>query len=134
MGLFGKTYRAIVVHSSAHDKRRHKRIDRTIEDDYKKLEKLCKTATATPFFCEKDAKVASEKLVRSAVLSYHTVVTDIMEVPKYGRGRPVIDQPRTITSFHHDSQGSGKNRVVKQKSRVLCSDYKHYRQRNMAFR
>jgi hypothetical protein len=24
--LYGKTYRAIVVHSSAHDKRRHKRI------------------------------------------------------------------------------------------------------------
>lgn len=99
--LFGKTYRAIVVHSSAHDKRRHKRIDRTIEDDYKKLEKLCKTATATPFFCEKDAKAASEKLLRSAVSSYHTVVTDIKEVPKYGRGRPVTGQPRTITGYEY---------------------------------
>ena len=40
--LYGKTYRAIVVHSSAHDKRRHKRIDRILKEDRKQLEKLCK--------------------------------------------------------------------------------------------
>ena len=33
-----ETYRVIVVHSSAHDKRRHKRIDRLLKQDRKKLE------------------------------------------------------------------------------------------------
>ena len=35
--LYGKTYRAIVVHSSAHDKRRHKRIDRLLAKDRDQL-------------------------------------------------------------------------------------------------
>jgi len=35
--LYGKTYRAIVVHSSAHDKRRHKRIDRMLKQDRKQV-------------------------------------------------------------------------------------------------
>jgi transposase len=35
--LYGKTYRALVVHSSAHDKRRHKRIDRMLKQDRKQL-------------------------------------------------------------------------------------------------
>lgn len=99
--LFGKTYRAIVVHSSAYDKRRHRKIDREIEKDYKELEKLCKNATATPFFCEKDAKAAAEKIVRSADSAYHAVVTDIKEIPKYGRGRPVKGQSRTITGYDY---------------------------------
>jgi transposase len=38
--LYGKTLRAIVVHSSAHDKQRHKRIDR-LAKDRKRLEADC---------------------------------------------------------------------------------------------
>ena len=48
--LYGKSYRAIVVHSSAHDKRRHKRIDRLLKEDRKQLEQACKEATSTAFF------------------------------------------------------------------------------------
>ncbi len=48
--LYDKTYRAIVVHSSAHDKRRHKRIDRLLKQDRNQLEKICKQVTDTAFF------------------------------------------------------------------------------------
>lgn len=72
--LYGKTYRAIVVHSSSHDKRRHKRIDRLLEKDRMKLEKSCKEATSTAFFCRADAEAAGEKLVRSATTSYHGII------------------------------------------------------------
>lgn len=46
--LYDKTYRAIVVHSSAHDKRRHKRIDRLLKQDRKQLEQACRQAV---LFC-----------------------------------------------------------------------------------
>jgi transposase len=93
--LYGKTYRAIVVHSSAYDKRRHKRIDRLLEKDRKQLDKTCKQTTSRAFFCRADAQVAEEKLIRTANASYHRVITDIEEVPKFGRGRPVEGKPRT---------------------------------------
>lgn len=38
--LYGQQYRAVVVHSSAHDKRRHKRIDREIQKSETTLRKL----------------------------------------------------------------------------------------------
>ena len=58
--LYGKTYRAIVVHSSAHDKRRHKRIDRSLKQDRKQLEADCKQATATAYYCHADARSKNE--------------------------------------------------------------------------
>lgn len=55
-------YRALVLHFGAHDKRRHKRIDRLLADKRQKLDKLCKVATAKSFFCLADAQAAAEKL------------------------------------------------------------------------
>ena len=48
--LYGSLYRAIVVHSSTHDKRRHKRIERLLKKDRKQLEHDFKQATGTAFF------------------------------------------------------------------------------------
>jgi transposase len=91
--LYDKTYRAVVVHSSAHDKRRHKRIDRLLKKDRKQLEQECKQATDTAYFCRADAQAAGEKLIHT---SYHRVMFDIEKVPKYGRGRPAKGKPRTV--------------------------------------
>jgi transposase len=99
--LYGKSYRAIVVHSSAHDKRRHKRIDRLLKEDRKQLEQACKEATSTAFFCHADAQTAVEKLTRSADTSYHQIMADIEKVPKYGRGRPAKDKPRKPLHYEY---------------------------------
>jgi len=99
--LYGKTYRAIVVHSSAHDKRRHKRIDRLLKKDRDQLEKICKEATVTAFFCRADAQAAAEKLTRSANTSYHQITLDIEKVPRFGRGRPAKDKPRTPLRYEY---------------------------------
>ena len=101
VALYGKTYRAIVVHSSAHDKRRHKRIDRQLQKDRKQLEKACKQVTDTAFFCRADAQVASEKLIRTAAGGYHQVTVDIEKVPKYGRGRPAQNKPRPVLRYEY---------------------------------
>ena len=99
--LYGKTYRAIVVHSSAHDKRRHKKIDRLLKQDRSQLEKACKQVTGSAFFCRADAQVASEKLIHTAAGGYHRVMTDIEKVSRYGRGRPVKNKPRTVLHYEY---------------------------------
>ncbi len=127
--LYGKTYRAIVVHSSSHDKRRHKRIDRLLEKDRKQLDKTCKEATSTAFYCHADAEAAGKKLIRTANASHHRVVTDIKEVPKYARGRPAEDKPRTalrheyvLTATIVESPVEGG--TIKNSGRLLCVTFK----------
>ncbi len=99
--LYGKTYRAIVVHSSAHDKRRHKRIDRLLKQDRKQLEAGCKQATGTAYYCHADAQAAGEKLLRKSVSSYHHLQIEVEKVPKYGRGRPAAGKPRLVLRYEY---------------------------------
>jgi transposase len=99
--LYGKTYRAIVVHSSAHDKRRHKRIDRLLKQDRKQLEADCKKATTTAYLCHGDAQSAAEKLIRKSETSYHRLQLDIEKLPKYGRGRPASGKPRAVVCYEY---------------------------------
>jgi transposase len=94
--LYGRSYRAIVVNSSAHDKRRHKRIDRLLKQDRKQLEDDCKQSTAAAYYCYEDAKAAGEKLIRKSACRYHRLQVDVQKVPKYGRGRPAEGKPRPV--------------------------------------
>ena len=79
--LYGKTYRAIVVHSSAHDKRHHKRIDRMLKQDRKQLEKDCKKITDSVYYCQADAQAALDKLIRQSASSYHRLQADVKKSP-----------------------------------------------------
>ena len=99
--LYEKTYRAIVVHSSIHDKRRHKRIDRLLKQDRNQLEQECKQVTDTSFFCRADAQAAGEKLIHTARRGYHQIMVDIEKVPRYGRGRPAKGKPRTALCYEY---------------------------------
>jgi len=99
--LYGKTYRAIVVHSSAHDKRRHKRIDRMLKQDRKQLEKDCKKITDSVYYCQADAQAALDKLIRQSASSYHRLQADVEEIPKYGRGRPAAGKPRKVLRYEY---------------------------------
>jgi len=99
--LYGKIFRAIVVHSSAHDKRRHKRIDRLLQQDRKQLEADCKQATAIAYFCREDAQAAGEKLIRKSGAGYHRLRVDVEKIPKYGRGRPAAGKPRPVLRYEY---------------------------------
>lgn len=99
--LYGKTYRAIVVHSSAHDKRRHKRIDRVLKQDRKILEADVKATTSTAYYCREDAETAGKKLVHKSKSGYHRLKIDVEKVPKYGRGRPVAGKPRPVLRYEY---------------------------------
>jgi transposase len=99
--LYGQVYRAIVVHSSAHDKRRHKRIDRLLKKDRKQIEQACKEATTTTYYCHEDAQAAGEKLIRKSLSRYHRLQIDVEKVPKYGRGRPPKGKPKKVLRYEY---------------------------------
>ena len=96
-----EAYRAIVVHSSAHDKRRHKRIDRMLQKKRQELEANCKTINSGPFFCQADAEVAANKIGQIATNSYHRLQHEIIEKPKYPRGRPAKGKARTPVGYEY---------------------------------
>ena len=95
--LYGKTYRAIVIHSTAHDKR----IDRMLKQDRKQLDAYIKAATATAYYCREDAQVAGEELIRKSNSSYHRLRIDVAKIAKYGCGRPTIGKPRKVVRYEY---------------------------------
>lgn len=97
--LYGTSYRAIVVHSSAYDKRRQKKIDRLLKKNKKELEQACKKIT-TSYFCEADALAAAEKLSKlSKKIDCYRIETDITQKAKYRPGRPKQGEARTPDTF-----------------------------------
>ena len=90
-----KIYRAVVVHSSAHDKRRQKRIDKELQKEHTELSKAIKKITSQEFFCQADAEQAARELQNSKFVFY-APTTHIVEIPKYHRGRPKMDGSRTL--------------------------------------
>lgn len=100
--ITGRTYRAIVVHSSAHDKRKHKRIDRRLKKEHKELTKICKKEMATAYFCQADAQIAVQKLCTLTGSSecYRTS-TMIEKVAKYRRGRPAKGGKREVDHYEY---------------------------------
>lgn len=101
VNLYDKDYRAIVVHSSAHDKRRHKRIDRLLAQKRKALDTLCKKIRSTSYFCRADAQAATDKLQGAATSSYHKIECTIEKVAKFSRGRPTKNKPRMPTGYEY---------------------------------
>jgi transposase len=99
--LYQRPYRAVVIHSSAHDKRRHKRIDRILTKKRKELESVCKQVNAKEYYCQADAERAVEKLSAAASGSFHQLQCEIKKVAKYPRGRPAKDKPRTPTGYEY---------------------------------
>ena len=85
--LYGKNYRAVVIHSSAHDKRRQKRIDRELKADRKALEHQCKAIYKKDFFCLADVQAAQQELSKTKC-KYYVLNSQIEQRPKYKKGRP----------------------------------------------
>ena len=57
--LYEKRYRAVVIHSSAHDRRRQKRIERELEAEQKTLRAEMKKACKLDYACCADAEAAT---------------------------------------------------------------------------
>jgi transposase len=101
--LYGKTYRAVVVHSSHHDQRRQKRLEREVQASSTTLAATVRAAAKQEYFCHADAEAAAEQL-RARQSAYHRVEVVIEERPQYGPGRPSPKHPRVIKALRYGLQ------------------------------
>ena len=96
--LYGKTYRAIVVHSSSQDQRRHKRLEREGPESYATLEAIVRDLATHTYFCRAAAAGAAQPL-RALASASHPGEVAVAAGPQYGPGRPSRPQPRPITAL-----------------------------------
>ena len=93
--LYKKEYRAVVVHSSAHDKRRTKRIEREVKTSIKTISKTISQETKQEYYCLADAHVAGSRLSASGT-DLHDISVSIEEKIRYCRGRPAKNGTRRV--------------------------------------
>jgi len=98
--LYGESYRAVVIHSSAHDRRRQKRIERRLLEEKKALTEKCNKAVKVEYFCKEDAETAASKLSEEPC-TYYEINTQVEEKPLYGKGRPRKDGFRVIKEMRY---------------------------------
>lgn len=101
VSLYGTDYRAIVIHSSGHDKWCNKRIEHLLSQKRKQLSAIVKEATSREFFCWADALQAAKQLASHSQGSYHRIQTEIFEKTKFRCGRPPNDRPRTPAAYRY---------------------------------
>jgi transposase len=82
-----------VVHSSAHDQRRQKRLERELNASRIQIEQLAKACGKKTFFCRPDAEAAAAE-VGAHPSAYHRLEVRVEESPRYGPGRPKKDGAR----------------------------------------
>ena len=101
--LYGKAYRAVVVHSSSQDQRRQEHLAREIRASYATLETTVHEAACQEYFCHADAEAAAAKL-RALQSAYHWVEVGVEERPKYSPGRPSSTRPRVVKALRYGLQ------------------------------
>jgi len=98
--LYGQEYRAVVVHSSAHDKRRQKRLERELDASLKAIKEMEKAHVKKQFFCQADAEAAATKAMAEDT-AYHQLQVRVVERPHYAPGRPKRNTPRTPVAMDY---------------------------------
>jgi transposase len=84
--LYNKEYRALVVHSSSHDKRRQKKLEKAIVTSEKQLKKQLNDFSIQ-YYCEADVKVAASQ-AEALSGNLHTVKATIHSIEVRKPGRP----------------------------------------------
>jgi transposase len=98
--LYGRPYRAVVVHASAQDKRYQQRLARDLQTSQSTLQTTARTAEQQEYFCRADAEAAAA-ILRAVQTAYHLVDVTVEEWPLYGRGRPSSHKPRTVKAMRY---------------------------------
>jgi len=98
VNLYERSYRALVVHSSSHDKRQQKKLKKAIAASSKQINTAL-SKLETVYFCEADAKKAAKK-AQTLSAKLHCVQTQITPFEVRPRGRPSLNAPaKTITRY-----------------------------------
>ena len=92
-----------MLHSSAQDKRRQKRLEREIQASQSTLQSTARAAEQQAYFCRADAEAAAAQL-RAVHTAYHLLDVTVEERPQYGRGRPSATKPRAVKAMRYGLQ------------------------------
>jgi transposase len=116
--LYGKKYRALVVYSSSHDKRRQKKLNKSIAKSAQILnDQLAKLSTQ--FFCEADAKAAAQKIEKLSG-KLHIVKTSISSREVRKPGRPPFDRPAPTTTRYVLSWELVENSAAVEREKLIA--------------
>jgi transposase len=118
--LYGKEYRAIVIHSSAHDSRRQKKILKSLNSSEKQIQKKLKKVILE-FSCEQDATKAMGSIVKVST-KLHRVAPRLIteEVKKRGRPPKSGDAPkRTIYRIEYSLEENSEE-ISRLKNEAGC--------------
>jgi transposase len=120
--LYGQAYRAVVVQSSAQDKRRLKRLEREVKASSETLAVAVQAAQKQTYFCRADAEAAAQKL-RTMPSASHQVEVWVEERPTYGPGRPSPRKPRRVTTIRYGLRATVNAReelIARQRQAADC--------------
>jgi transposase len=109
--LYGRVYRAPVVHSDAHDRRKTHALESRIKDDEASMTKLQVAEHKIKYACRPDAEAALTRLPEG---TFHRLTGEIEERAHYKRGRRKADgtsQPTHIT-YHLKLKVTPKVEVI----------------------
>jgi transposase len=98
--LYGKAYRAVVVHSSSQDQRRQQHLRRELRASAATLEATVRQVAQQEYACQADAEAGAAKL-RALQSAYHRLEVVVEERPTYGPGRPSQKQPRMVKGLRY---------------------------------
>jgi transposase len=118
--LYGKSYRAVVVHSSAHDKRRKKRVEKELLQSKEEIEKKIKKEAKLKYFCGADAQAAVDRL-KSINNEYYRIDAIVEKELKYGPGRPGPNrEPKKIMYCVKITINENEENIVKKREEAGC--------------
>ena len=99
-----RSYRAIVVHSDAHDKRRQKKLERLLTESREKAGEILKDSCKIEYYCREDAQAEAGRL-RSGGTSLHCCDCSVKEKITYSRGRPLKNGERKVSKTMYALEG-----------------------------
>lgn len=118
----GKAYRAVVVHSSAHDQRRLKRLERELAASRNEIAQVAKDGEKQTFFCRPDAEAAAAQ-IRSLRTDYHYLDVSVEERPRFAPGRPKKGVPRVPIAIDYVLRtdiGENHEAIAKRRQMAGC--------------
>ncbi|WP_180954856.1 IS1634 family transposase [Bacillus sp. V3-13] len=99
--LYGRNYRFAVVHSSALDQRKQKKIDRQVESEQAKAEKSIKDWSSVEYHCQEDAAAYLDECLNTP-LKYHQITGQVIRRERIKRrpGRPSKTETAPVQTFY----------------------------------
>jgi hypothetical protein len=91
---------AIVIHSSAHDKRWHKRIDRILKNNRDNLNIKIKETIFQHFKCHLELEAVVKALIRSTEKSLHQMAEIILRYPKMTEDVPKMEKTNSRRTWN----------------------------------